>query len=261
MSSEETEAASPPLGVTPALGRRDSGHLAGSPSARWSGTEPAISRMSEVGRGCGQTKGRWGVRAPALKPHLVWEGPWKKAKASNRTMGNPAVRHYRGAAGNVSHGGIVNPVCNRKSRNGNPSPKARRACALSQQHRSVPHEPDTERGTSVPGIERCAASSKREEAGTIHRFAPPSHCRSAPRQLLRFEATSCSRSGWGDLEGVRDRTGGQDCRPPQPSPPWSVSGTTVTASLYSEGRRTTTSVGCRGTRGQNCSTGRGDHTQ
>ena len=68
--------------------------------------------------------------------------------------------------------------------------------------RSVQHEPDTERGTSVPGIERCAASSKRKEAGTIHRFAPPSHCRSAPRQLLRFEATSCPRSGWSDLEGV-----------------------------------------------------------
>jgi hypothetical protein len=27
------------------------------------------------------------------------------------------------------------------------------------EHRSVPHEPDTERGTSVPGIGRCAASS------------------------------------------------------------------------------------------------------
>jgi hypothetical protein len=96
------------------------------------------------------------------------------------------------------------------------------------EHRSVQHEPDTERGTSVPGIERCAASSKREEARTIHRFAPPSHCGSASRQLLRFEAASCSRSGWGDLEGVRDRAGGQDCRPPQPSPSWSVSGTTVT---------------------------------
>src|SRR5215831_9891967 len=57
MSSEETEAASPPWG-SHRTGRRDSGHLAGSPSARWSGTEPTISRMpsQEVGRGCGQTK-------------------------------------------------------------------------------------------------------------------------------------------------------------------------------------------------------------
>jgi hypothetical protein len=37
---------------------------------------------------------------------------------------------------------------------------------------------------------------------------------------------------------------------PQPSPSWSVSGTTVTASLYSEGRWAAASVGCRGTGGQ-----------
>ena len=29
--------------------------------------------------------------------------------------GNPAVRDYRGASGNVSHGGNVHPSCNRKS--------------------------------------------------------------------------------------------------------------------------------------------------
>ena len=58
----------------------------------------------------------------------------RKAKASNRTSGNPAVRHYRGATGNVRHGGTVNPSGNRKSRNGNPPPKAWRACVLSQQH-------------------------------------------------------------------------------------------------------------------------------
>ena len=57
----------------------------------------------------------------------------RNAKASNRTTGNPAVRDYRGAAGNVSHGGTVNPSCNRKSRNGTPSPKAGRARALSRQ--------------------------------------------------------------------------------------------------------------------------------
>ena len=46
--------------------------------------------------------------------------------------GNLAVRHYRGATGIVSHGGTVNPSCNRKSRNGNPSPTAQRARFLSQ---------------------------------------------------------------------------------------------------------------------------------
>ena len=46
--------------------------------------------------------------------------------------GNLAVRHYRGATGIVSHGGNVNPSCNRKSRNGNPPPKSERARALSR---------------------------------------------------------------------------------------------------------------------------------
>src|SRR5580704_11535217 len=47
------------------------------------------------------------------------------------------------------------------------------------EHRSVQHEPDAERGTSVPGIERCTTSSKRKETGTVHRTASPSECRSA----------------------------------------------------------------------------------
>ena len=46
--------------------------------------------------------------------------------------GNLAVRHYRGASRNVRHGETVNPSCNRKSGNGNPSPTAGRARSLSQ---------------------------------------------------------------------------------------------------------------------------------
>src|ERR1039458_6767302 len=41
------------------------------------------------------------------------------------------------------------------------------------EHRSIQHAPDTEREPYVPGVERCAASSKREEAGTVPRSAPP----------------------------------------------------------------------------------------
>ena len=47
-------------------------------------------------------------------------------------LGNPAVRDYRGAEGNVAMVETVNPSCNRKSRNGNPPPTAGRALALSQ---------------------------------------------------------------------------------------------------------------------------------
>ena len=82
MPSEETEGASPPWGPHP---HGDSGHLAGTPSARWSGTEPAISRAK-----------RW-VEA-VVKPredgayvhqHLNFipfgKVHGRKAKASNRT--------------------------------------------------------------------------------------------------------------------------------------------------------------------------------
>lgn len=38
-------------------------------------------------------------------------------------LGNPAVRHHRGASENVA-GGIVNPPRNRKGERGNPPPTA-----------------------------------------------------------------------------------------------------------------------------------------
>ena len=95
MPSEEAEGASPPWGSHP-HGARDSGHLAGPRSARWSGTEPAISRAK-----------RW-VEA-VVKPveegayvyqHLnrcsCWEGPRKKGQGFKPDLGNLAVRHYRG---------------------------------------------------------------------------------------------------------------------------------------------------------------------
>jgi hypothetical protein len=45
----------------------------------------------------------------------LWEGSQKKCRGFKPDPGNLAVRHYRGASGNVSHGGTVNPACNRKS--------------------------------------------------------------------------------------------------------------------------------------------------
>jgi hypothetical protein len=70
--------------------------------------EPAFQLLSHLGRHMEESQG--------FKPDL----------------GNPAVRDYRGAEGNVAMVGIVNPSCNRKSRNGNPPPIAERALDLSQ---------------------------------------------------------------------------------------------------------------------------------
>jgi hypothetical protein len=57
-----------------------------------------------------------------------------KAKTSNRTEEIPPSGII-GGHGKRRHGGNENPSCNRKSRNGNPPPKARRARALSQPQR------------------------------------------------------------------------------------------------------------------------------
>src|ERR1019366_1487657 len=56
------------------------------------------------------------------------------------------------------------------------------------EHRSIAHAPDTEREVHVPGVGRCAESSKRKKAGAVHCFAPPSECQATPRQLLRASA-------------------------------------------------------------------------
>ena len=50
----------------------------------------------------------------------LWEGPRKKCQGFKPDLGNPAVRDYRGASGNVSQGGNVHPSCNRKSRKRKP---------------------------------------------------------------------------------------------------------------------------------------------
>jgi hypothetical protein len=70
------------------------------------------------------------------------------------------------------------------------------------EHRSFQHESDTEREMSVPGIERCATSSKGKETGTVHRIASPCDGGSASGQLLRVEAESGTRSRWRHMAGV-----------------------------------------------------------
>jgi hypothetical protein len=82
-------------------------------------------------RGWRQTRSGKGVHGPAFKPLQTWEGLRKKSQGFKPDPGNLAVRDYRGASGNVSHGGTVHPSCNRKSRNGTPPPTAGRARLLS----------------------------------------------------------------------------------------------------------------------------------
>src|SRR6516225_8048629 len=71
-------------------------------------------------RGRGQTRMAGAYTDQRLNLSKLWEGPRKKCQGFKPDPGNPAVRDYRGASGNVSHGGNVHPSCNRKSRKRKP---------------------------------------------------------------------------------------------------------------------------------------------
>ena len=83
----------------------------------------------------------------------------------------------------------VVPV-NQSNKEGKPSAEAGEGRAQTEENIVQTRMPGTERGTHVPGIGRCAASSKAKETGTVHRSAPPSDGRSATGKLSRLEAAS-----------------------------------------------------------------------
>jgi len=80
--------------------------------------------------------GKPGVAGVYTNQRLNLSKPWEDLRMTSQGFkpgsGNPTVRHYRGALGNVRHGETETPSCNRKSGNGNPSPTAGRAQFLSQ---------------------------------------------------------------------------------------------------------------------------------
>jgi hypothetical protein len=78
-----------------------------------------------------------------------------------------------------------------------------------REHRSAQHEPDTERGTSVPGTARCATSRQGKEAGTLHCFASHlsvSLLRDSFYALKRQAAPGVDGVTWREYEtGLEDR--------------------------------------------------------
>jgi hypothetical protein len=64
--------------------------------------KPGIpNRNQGQGRSGEQTIHRRGVCAPALEPRGGGEGSSTKCQGFKPYLGNPAVRHYRGASGNA----------------------------------------------------------------------------------------------------------------------------------------------------------------
>ncbi len=99
---------------------------------------------------------------------------------------------------------------NQPNKEGQPSAEVGEGRARTKENIVQSHKHPTQSGKAhVPGIERCATSSKREEAGTVHRFAPPSKDRSAAGQLLRIKAQAAPGVDgvtWQEYEtGLEDR--------------------------------------------------------
>ena len=102
MFSEETEAASPPCGshLHGAKGLWALGGLTvGTVDGHRTGHKPYVMRWVEA-----VVKPREdGAYVHQHLNHILFgKVHGRKAKASNRTLGNPAVRHYRGALGTVA---------------------------------------------------------------------------------------------------------------------------------------------------------------
>src|SRR5262245_13813836 len=135
MLSQETLNVSPTK-VTPELGK---GAL-----DTWRPSWPYGGRLDNTGTyagygSAGEAVGKLGVAGVHTNQRLnlakPWEGPRKTGQGLKPDPGNLAVRHFRGASGNVHHGETVTPSRNRKSGIGNPSPTVWRVRALSRSAR------------------------------------------------------------------------------------------------------------------------------
>ena len=123
-----------PNGGNTRVGQRGSGHLAAFSVCLGGRLDKTGTHANDGSRG--EAVGKPGVAGVYTNQRLNLSKPWEDLRMTSQGFkpgsGNPTVRHYRGALGNVRHGETETPSCNRKSGNGNPSPTAGRAQFLSQ---------------------------------------------------------------------------------------------------------------------------------
>src|SRR5580692_3292363 len=127
-----------------------------------------------------------------------------------------------------------------------------------REHRTDGRVPDTELEQRVERPARCAGSSRKGKADTVHSASSPCDCPSTTGQLLRFEAERCAGSRWNDMERVRDGSGSEAGRLTQPNTPGNVSSATFQESLHSQSGWTTAALGHRRPGGQSCPARGGD---
>jgi hypothetical protein len=158
MSSQETVHGSL-MQVTPTSGKGTLDH-GGVTYSEVVGLRADISLPLEMALGRGQTTevGAYANQRLNLAKlgRPMEEMPWFRTGPGK--TGRPGLS---GGPAKRSHGGIVNPSCNRKGKYGNPAPTAgaRGFYPNQGERRSTSHVPDSEREGRAPGIGRRAESS------------------------------------------------------------------------------------------------------
>jgi hypothetical protein len=183
-----------PNGGNTRVGRRGSGHLAAFSVCLGGRLDKTGTHANDGSRG--EAVGKPGVAGVYTNQRLNLSKPWEDLRMTSQGFkpgsGNPTVRHYRGALGNVRHGETETPSCNRKSGNGNPSPTAGRAQFLSQR--------SSRQGRSLAGCK-----SPHRQLPVFGRLAYPMRGEATNRVLLGRKSPGCPagvfRSGRDDLGG------------------------------------------------------------
>src|SRR5215469_11486366 len=212
--------------------------------------------------GCGNASIHWTLRGQ--RPPHVWKlhvrDPGGSANARHEvvsgTVGEgdePQVQHERWRRVARSCTTCEVPEQRRKTVGGGCGGKT----TDQGEHGADDRVPDSMLGQRVERAEPCAGGSKKGSAVTIHCATTPCFRSFTSGQFLCVETRSCSRSGWNDMEGLRDGPGQAAGGLTQPRASGHVSSATFQESLHTQGGWTTATPGHCCPRGQNRSARRG----
>jgi hypothetical protein len=159
-----------------------------------------------------------------------WEGPRRICQGFKPYSGDPTVRHYRGASGNVRHGETVTPVPRSKERERKPlTYSGARPNSIPTMGEDVePYKPVHE--TTADSAE-LARSKSGVALSTLHHVLDLEWMKEAYR-LTRKDGAPWHRRG--DGSRVRAKPGGQSYGSPGTHQVWPLSSSTRSESVYSE---------------------------
>src|SRR5580704_778757 len=118
---------------------------------------------------------------------------------------------------------------------GSPAAEAAEPRAGTKGNAAAKHAPDSDPGARDPGAEPRTASRKAKEEGAVHRASPPCQRRHALDGVLCAQTQSRRRCRRGDMARLRGGPRAESRGPPRKGPPGSVSATTISPDVHTEG--------------------------